>query len=174
MSEPKELCGITGKVKTDCQCRGCVMERAPARDDFTSQMRADELGSHAKKMDVGKPPVGQGFLSYFGRAIVAVAYVSEYGDRKYWEPGKPHYSTAWQDVVDGEARYGDADGRHRLKPVWEGDYDAESELAHLAHKAWNAMAELELALKNGRVELRMGNQVKDGRPIPGTYKVVPL
>lgn len=182
MTLPLDACVHTGLDKRVCQCRGCVTDRAPVNTapfdgpgpGFRSTIRADELGSHAKKMDVGKAPIGQGFFNYFGRAIFAVAWVSEYGDRKYTQPGKPHYSTAWQNVVDGEARYGDADCRHRLKPQMEGDYDAESGLAHLAHKAWNAMAELELALKTGRVEMRIGNEVKDGRPVPDTFKVVPL
>jgi hypothetical protein len=136
--------------------------------------RAGDSGS-AKKMDMGKPPIVQGFHNYFARAIVAVSYVSEYGDRKYVPAdAKQHFTLGWQEVPDGERRFSDADGRHRTKTVIEGDYDSESDLAHLAHKAWNAMAELELALKTKRIECRVGNQIKDGAPVPGTFKVVEL
>lgn len=127
----------------------------------------------ARKMDMGKPPIVRGFMQYFARAIVAVSYVSEYGARKYGRAENP-YSLGWQDVPDGEGRYSDADGRHRVKIAIQGDYDDESEIAHLAHKAWNALAELERAIKDGRVEVRVGNQIKDGAPALGTYKVVSL
>lgn len=147
----------------------------PAKDRSIPRFAEARPGEGvARKMDMGKPPIVAGFLHYFPRAVTAVAYVSEYGDRKYAQPGKPHYSPAWQEVQDGEQRYGDADGRHRVKTVLEGDYDAESDLAHLAHKAWNAFAELEIALKSGRVELRVGNQIVDGAPVPGTFKRVSL
>lgn len=153
--------------------RGQCTPAAPRSIPRFEGLRADEPGP-AKKMDLGKPPIVQGFHCYFPLAITAVAYVSEYGDRKYAQPGKPHYSTAWQQVDNGEARYADADGRHRLKISFEGPYDYESQLAHLAHKAWNAMAELELALRNGVVEMRVGNQIVDGAPVPGTFKTVLL
>lgn len=126
---------------------------------------------NAKKLDVGKAPVVQGFNNYFPHAIVAVSYVSEYGDRKYSEtPGT--YKSGWKDVPNGQARYADADGRHRLKLQIEGNYDAESEIAHLAHKAWNAMAELETAIVKGGVEIRIGNQLDGLVPRLGTFKRV--
>lgn len=130
---------------------------------------------HARKLDMGKPPIAQGFIKYFARSMVTVAFVSEYGSRKYAKADNP-YSLGWQDVLNGEGRFADADERHRIKamPFIEGDYDSESGLAHLAHKAWNALAELELALKNGRVECRIGNEIKDGAPVPDTFKKVEL
>lgn len=142
---------------------------------FTDGMRPEEMSKgSAKKLDAGKAPVTAGFLNYFAHAIVAVAYVSEYGDRKYVPPGGEHYSLKWLEVEDGERRFADADGRHRLKRRMEGDYDFESSLAHLAHKAWNAMAELEYAIIHRGVEVRVGNEIKDGAPLAGTFKVVQL
>ena len=39
-----------------------------------------------------------------------------------------------------------AAGRHRLKRVRE-THDPDSGILHLAHEAWNVLAELELALR---------------------------
>ena len=89
------------------------------------------------KDDVGKPLVLRGFLQQFPQAIEAVARVSEYGAEKYTWNG-------WETVPDREERYGEALARHLLK---EG-YDAESSMLHAAHAAWNAMARLEIILRN--------------------------
>jgi hypothetical protein len=175
----------------ECRCKGDIggalihAAGCPATANAQRMVGADRLSpagfgaaqagdtQEARKLDMGKPPIVEGFLDYFARAIVAVSYVSEYGDRKYAKAPN-HYSLGWQNVPQGERRFANADGRHRLKTKTEGDYDSESDLAHLAHKAWNAMAELELALKSGRVECRIGNEIKDGAPVPGTFKTVNL
>lgn len=139
-----------------------TMQQAPATDAPT-----------AKKMDDGKIPVFQGFSAYFPRAIFAVALVSEYGKRKY-APDAPVFNTGWAEVANGLNRYMDADERHKLKHSMGLFYDDESEMAHLAHKAWNALAELERALRDGVVELRRGVDIVDGKPVPGTHKLVEL
>jgi hypothetical protein len=129
-----------------------------------------------KKFDAGKVPVWQGFENYFPRAIIGVAAVSEYGDRKYVPEGKGlvHYSQNWA-LVDNPARYKDAEGRHRLAPACGSDYDEESGLSHLQQKAWNAMADLERAVRDGKIELRYGNQIgPDGKPIPNTYRTISI
>lgn len=148
-----------------------VFAESPPKGSFADARPGEGV---ARRMDMGKAPVLQGFIRYFARAIVAVSYVSEYGERKYAMPGKPSYSPAWQDMADGEARSGDSEARHMLKPVFQGDYDDESELAHLAHKAWNALAELEMALKTKRVQCRVGNVIVNGKPQAGTSKLVEL
>lgn len=91
------------------------------------------------KDDTGKIPVGLLFES-FPRALLEVAKVAGYGERKYTRGG-------WVTVPQGEYRYADAEGRHLLNQYIEGDKDPESELLHLAHKAWNALAVLELKLR---------------------------
>lgn len=78
-------------------------------------------------------------LDGFSRALLAVAEVSTYGARKY-SPG------GWQHVDDGQTRYRRAGDRHRLARGHE-PYDLESGLLHLAHEAWNRLAELELMLQ---------------------------
>jgi hypothetical protein len=92
------------------------------------------------KLDAGKPMAG--LLGDFGNALLAVAEVSTFGARKYSKGG-------WLQVADGQARYSDALWRHLLKEASE-PTDQESGLAHAAHAAWNALARLELAIREGR------------------------
>lgn len=91
------------------------------------------------KLDAGKSPVWQGLLDYFPRACEAVALVSAGGAAKYSWKG-------WETVDDGVNRYNNALGRHQLKLSIEGEYDAEGFL-HRAQIAWNALAALELWLR---------------------------
>lgn len=131
--------------------------------------------ANASKKDVGKAPLWQGCLRYFPRALLAVAYVSEYGDRKYTPPGGEHYSDGWANVPNGVNRYMDADARHFLKIATEGDYDdSDSGLAHLAQKAWNSLAELERAIRDKKIDIRIGNDIVDGKPVLGTARGIEL
>lgn len=100
---------------------------------------AKEAGS---KLDAGKSPVYRGMLSYFPRACLAVANVSEAGSRKYAWKG-------WETVPDGFNRYSDALGRHLAAESIEGAYDNTMDVPtlHAAQVAWNALARLELILK---------------------------
>jgi hypothetical protein len=100
-------------------------------------------GAIGQKYDGDKAPVLQGFLKYFPRAIEAVALVSLAGAKKY-NNGK--FPTAWRDVPEGELRYGDAEIRHILETAKGDLVDKETGRLHLAHHAWNAMAQLELYL----------------------------
>lgn len=91
------------------------------------------------KHDAGKPRAGLMLLD-FARALEAVAEVTTFGAQKYSPSG-------WRSVPDAEARYTDALVRHLL--AWkqaDGEVDEESQLLHLAHAAWNALAVLELEL----------------------------
>lgn len=97
-------------------------------------------GSAGSKLDAGKPKVVRGALHYFPRALEEVAKVSEFGASKYLWNG-------WESVPDGVSRYAEAGTRHVLKEKIEGDIDSDSGLYHKAHKAWNALAELELFLR---------------------------
>lgn len=97
-------------------------------------------GSPGSKLDAGKPKVVQGVLRYFPRAIQAVAGISEFGANKYLWNG-------WESVPDGVARYEEAEVRHILKEEIEGIDDYDSLLHHKSHKAWNALASLELFLR---------------------------
>jgi hypothetical protein len=98
------------------------------------------LGAHdpGAKLDAGKPRVGL-MLSGFPRALLKVAEVTTFGALKYSDNG-------WQQVDGGVSRYDDAKGRHLLYGYIE-DIDADSGLEHLAQEAWNALAKLELKLR---------------------------
>lgn len=123
-------------------------ERLPAAPPgstatYTGQLPPVEakknLNVPGAKDDHGKEPVGMMF-EYFPRALLNVAKVAGFGAKKYTRGG-------WISVPDAEHRYDDALGRHLLKRHIEGPNDLESELKHLAHAAWNALAILELALR---------------------------
>jgi len=89
------------------------------------------------KHDDGKPLAG--LLGDFSRALMAVAEVGTFGARKYTRGG-------WQSVPDGAQRYTDAMWRHLLAEQ-QAPLDSESGLAHASHMAWDALARLELMLR---------------------------
>lgn len=113
-------------------CRVCY----PTRETDPNGVAPDKPGA---KLDAGKSPVRRGLLEYFPRACMAVADVSAAGAAKYTWGG-------WQTVLDGIARYGDAEVRHICKAAIEGPVDADFGLLHAAHEAWGALARLELLL----------------------------
>jgi hypothetical protein len=92
------------------------------------------------KLDAGKSPVFQGAFDYFPRALKAVADVSAFGASKYAWKG-------WESVPDGINRYSNAMGRHITDEAIEGPITRDSGLLHKAHVAWNALAALELTLR---------------------------
>jgi hypothetical protein len=107
-------------------------------------LSAKALGS---KLDAGKSPVRRGLLEYFPRACMEVAQVSAAGAAKYSWGG-------WQTVAGGIDRYGDAAIRHICKAAIEGPVDADwkaqgidVQILHAAEEAWNALARLELILR---------------------------
>jgi hypothetical protein len=110
-------------------------------------IEADPNGKNPKeagaKLDQGKVPIWRGAIDYFPRAIRAVAGISEYGAKKYAWKG-------WETVPDGISRYTDAMVRHVFSETIEGPNDIGpngSGLLHKAHTAWNALAALELYLR---------------------------
>src|SRR3990167_2288915 len=98
-----------------------------------------ELGA---KLDAGKSCVWRCLFDYFPRACLDVASVSSRGAAKYAWKG-------WESVPDGVARYSDALGRHILNESIEGPYDKDGFL-HKAQIAWNALAALELYLRENK------------------------
>lgn len=92
-----------------------------------------EVGS---KLDAGKIRAGL-MASGFARALEKVAEITTYGANKYTPNG-------WLSVPDAENRYKDALYRHLLRAEQGEEFDPESNLPHLAHAAWNALALLEL------------------------------
>jgi hypothetical protein len=94
--------------------------------------------SPGAKLDAGKVRVGLMFRG-FARALLKVAEVTTYGARKYTPGG-------WQHVENGIERYDDAKCRHLLKGYLQ-ERDPETDIEEAAHEAWNALARLELLLR---------------------------
>jgi hypothetical protein len=91
------------------------------------------------KDDSGKSRAGLMF-SGFANALASVSEVATYGANKYSPNG-------WVMVPDNINRYSDALFRHLLAHARGQDRDYESNLAHLAHAAWNVLAILELTIR---------------------------
>jgi len=127
-----------------------------------NQSDTGQQAQQGQKFDGGKAPLMQGCMAYFPDALLAVAQVSAYGAKKY---SAKFEDMNWRKVANGEARYGDADARHLLTPhlrapgAVAGPYDAESELLHAAHHAWDALATLQLALERGQSLRNPGNRL---------------
>lgn len=94
------------------------------------------------KLDAGKVPAAQ-LLGQFPLALSAVLQVGAFGAKKYSMGG-------WQHVPNGFTRYQDAQFRHWLKRAMGEQCDPDSQMLHLAHEAWNALASLELHLRGAR------------------------
>ena len=92
------------------------------------------------KADAGKAPIFRGLLDYFPRACREVALVSLRGATKYSWKG-------WENVPDGPNRYCDALTRHLVYESIEGAFDRDTGLLHASQVAWNALARLELVLR---------------------------
>jgi hypothetical protein len=92
------------------------------------------------KLDAGKIRP-QLVLGGFSRALEEVVKVGTYGADKYTDNG-------WMQVENGIERYSDAAMRHWLEEAQGLECDPESKLLHAAHHAWNALARLELILRD--------------------------
>ena len=108
-----------------------------------SEADPDGLDAHSPgaKLDQGKPDASLLFM--FGKALTAVAAVGTFGAQKYTRGG-------WQHVDGGRDRYTAALLRHLFKEHY-GSNDPDSGLLHAAHAAWNALARLELELREQEV-----------------------
>ena len=107
------------------------------------RQEADPTGRDAHspgaKLDQGKVQPRL-IIEGMARALWAVAEVASFGARKYTPGG-------WVEVPQGQERYADAQYRHLLKRAMGEVADPDSELDHLAHEAWNALAKLDLYIR---------------------------
>lgn len=99
-----------------------------------------KAGQPGAKLDAGKVDVYRGAVTYFPRALEAIARVSEVGAKKYSWKG-------WEKVANGFVRYSAAMMRHIMKEDRE-EIDPDTGQPHLAETAWNALARLELYLRD--------------------------
>ena len=106
---------------------------------FMMESDPDGIKQHdaGAKLDAGKPDCS--LLLLFGKALLAVAEVGTFGAKKYTRGG-------WQKVGRGQERYTAALLRHLWKEQDE-DYDTDLPVLHAAQVAWNALARLELILR---------------------------
>lgn len=79
-------------------------------------------------------------LGGFSRALQEVGKVGTFGAKKYTANG-------WKTVPDGINRYQDALLRHLMADADGKEIDPDFGLMHAAHTAWNALAVLELKLR---------------------------
>lgn len=91
------------------------------------------------KYDEGKNRLGL-LMKDFANALHEAGLVTTFGANKYSDGG-------WKSVPNAESRYEDALARHYIARLRGQVNDTESKLPHLAHEAWNALALLELELK---------------------------
>lgn len=94
---------------------------------------------HGIKNDLGKNRLGLVLLG-FPFAIQEVGKVGTFGANKYIAGG-------WITVENGIERYTDAMLRHLFLEASGEEVDQESKLMHSAHVAWNALARLDLLLR---------------------------
>jgi len=83
--------------------------------------------------------VGCDSMLEYGLSLDAVAQIGTYGAQKYSRGG-------WQHVENGIIRYTDALGRHFMKERFE-FCDKDTDMFHASHLCWNALARLELMLR---------------------------
>lgn len=98
------------------------------------------------KTNKNKPQLSILFTQ-FPKALEAIARCSEYGHLKYRDTDFDYLN--YQRVEGGSKTYADAGLRHRLHK--KSTADTESQLPHAYHVAWNALAELELLIKENLV-----------------------
>lgn len=102
-----------------------------------SEKTSEDQHKPGVKLDGEKPDAS--LLMDFGMALMAVAQVGTFGARKYTRGG-------WIHVKEGRQRYSSALLRHLAQEVYSA-HDDETGLLHDAHAAWNALARLELRLR---------------------------
>ena len=116
---------------------------AVGRSYKVTSAEQDPLGKGAHqpgaKLDAGKVRPAL-VLGGFARALSEVSKVGTYGATKYTDNG-------WMEVPNGVARYSDALLRHQLAEQAGQELDPDTKLLHAAHAAWNALARLDLILR---------------------------
>lgn len=107
------------------------------------KLESDPLGRSAHtpgaKLDAGKNRLGL-VLGDFARALTEVGRVGTYGANKYTDRG-------WVSVPNGVDRYTDALYRHLMREAIGEDVDPDTGIHHAAHAAWNALARLDLLIR---------------------------
>lgn len=144
-------------------CIDCMEELGTSANDAKTEPQTtatplwekDPLGKSqheaGAKVDAGKVRMHL-ITGGMARAITEVAKVGTFGAAKYTDNG-------WIAVPDGFRRYEDAQQRHAAKRHMGDIWDPDSNLLHLAHECWNAMAKLDLYLRNQEAQAKGADRV---------------
>lgn len=104
------------------------------------------MSKEEKKYDKGKLPVGRMIVNQFPQALKGISLVSAFGDFKY-DTG---IGDSYIDIKNSKGRYKDACIRHFI----EGDgIDDEMLVSHKFAMAWNALASLEIFIKENNINV---------------------
>lgn len=123
--------------------------------DLMTRLSKD-LHQKGVKDDSGK--VMGALIGDFGLALMEVGKIGTYGANKYTRGG-------WESVPDGIQRYEDAMWRHLLMHYQEG-IDPESGYEHELHMVWNALAKLELRIREKNSNDNRTRTISEGIPSP--------
>jgi hypothetical protein len=139
------ICNVEGSLK---------LEASPGlwNDAVNSLLLKDELKRYEKvnlgtfkepqkgvKYNKGKLPLDIVLTRQFPKALNAISKATMFGHNKYFESDEDYLN--FKNVEGGSQTYADALQRHSID---KGSIDEDSGLPHIFHKAWNALAELEL------------------------------
>ncbi|WP_424398985.1 dATP/dGTP diphosphohydrolase domain-containing protein [Motiliproteus coralliicola] len=113
------------------------------------------------KVDAGKTRLDL-VLGAFANALMGVGEVGTFGARKYTDDG-------WLSVPNGKARYSDALLRHYFKEQRGEIIDSDSRLHHDLHLAWNALARVELRIREEQEAMTaLQASLPEPQPVPST------
>lgn len=130
---------LAGEIPSDIACGGIFsIDNSEPKYDLTDDGKG-------KKYDSGKSMVGT-LCRVFPRALLGVGQCIAFGTKKYPKPDN------WKLVENAFNRYQDSMMRHYLKFLAGQEKDSETNLLHLKHMVWNALAVLELYLMENEDE----------------------
>lgn len=137
------------------------LANAAAERDAMTEKDPAGIDQHAPgaKLDQGKPRAAL-VIGGFARALMEVSKVGTFGANKYTDNG-------WKEVPNAEARYRDAGVRHLLYRMAGAEIDPDSHLSHLAHQAWNVLAELEFYCQSRDPESRNSGEIQEATNLEG-------
>jgi hypothetical protein len=132
-----QQCAVFGSCKNYS-----FFKQPKPEDSIESDPNGTPQHAPGAKLDAGKTRLWLVF-SGFARALEEVGKVGTFGAKKHCDDG-------WKSVPDGYARYSSAMLRHIMKEARGEAIDPDFGLLHAAHAAWNALARLEILLKENQ------------------------
>jgi len=115
-------------------------------EGYTTPVKLPHSSPAGVKHNQGKLPINTMITVQFPKAIKAIAQTTLFGHEKYKEVDKDWLN--FKRVEGGSQTYADASQRHGFD---KHTLDSESGLPHIFHKAWNALAELEIWIEENNL-----------------------